>query len=127
MFNVKTRFRLRGFVGGAIAYVLALQLILTAALATQMAFTSSADQVICHSLASDSLTNDRRQPAQPTHHHEACSICAFAACSHLLPPQLAGLLIGPSRATGLFTTTWLDQLPARGHEPRTSQGPPPLV
>lgn len=127
MFSVKTRFWLRSLVGVAVAHVLAIQLILTATLATQMAFTPGADRVICHGLTSDNLTNNRQQPAQQTHHHEACSICAFAASSHVLPPQLPVLLIWPSDATGLFTMAWLDQLPTRGHEPRTSQGPPSFV
>jgi len=125
--GLKTRIWLKKFVGLTIAHVLAVQLILTAALATQMAFVPGDDQAICHSLTHDSPEGDHQQPAQQAHHHEACRICAFAASSHVLSHQLPGLLIWPSRATGLFAAAWLDQLPIRGHEPRTSQGPPPLV
>jgi hypothetical protein len=114
-------------VGVAITHVLALQLILTAALATQMAFVPGGDQAICHSLAPNETTNDEQQPAQQAHHHEACSICAFAAFSHFLPHQLPSLLIWPSRTPQLFATARLDRLPSHGHGPRTSQGPPSIV
>ena len=110
--------------GVAIAHVLAVQLILTSALATQMAFAPGNSQAICHNQASDSLTIDEQNPAQQAHHHEACSICAFAAGPHWLPCQLAGLLVRRSLSTAFFATTRLDQSPTRGHEPRTSQGPP---
>lgn len=113
--------------GVAIAHVLALQLILTSALATQMAFAPGDSRAICHSQASDSLANDEQQPAEPAHHHEACSICAFAGGSHWLPYQPAGLLVWRSPSTALFVTAWLDQYLIRGHEPRTSQGPPQPV
>ena len=94
MLGRKTRVWLRSLVGVAIAHVLALQLILTSALATQMAFAPGDSRAICHSQASDSLANDEQQPAEPANHYEACSICAFAGGSHWLPYQPAGLLVG---------------------------------
>jgi hypothetical protein len=107
--------------------VLALQLILTSALATQMAFVPDNSQAICHNQASDSLASGEQQPAQQSHHHEACSICTFAWGAHWLPCQLAGLLVWRSPSTASFLTAWLDQYSIRGHEPRTSQGPPQAV
>jgi len=127
MLGRKTRFCLRSLVGGVIAHALALQLILTSALATQMAFAPGNSQAICHSQAFDSLAKDKQQPAEQAHHHEACSICAFAGGALWLPCQLAGLLVWRSPSTALFVTAWLDQNPIRGHEPRTSQGPPQRV
>jgi len=114
-------------VGVAIAHALALQLILTSALATQMAFAPGNSQAICQGHASDSFAKDKQQPAEQTHHHDACNICAFAGGAHWLPCQLAGLLVWRSPSTALFVTAWLDQNPIRGHEPRTSQGPPQPV
>jgi hypothetical protein len=114
-------------VGVAIAHVLALQLILTSGLATQMAFAPGNSQAICHNQAPDSLTTDEQNPAKQARHHEACSICAFAAGPHWLPCQLASLLVRRSPSTAVFATTWLNQSPIRGHEPRTSQGLPQPV
>ena len=127
MFGVKTRLWLIKFVGVSIAYVLALQIILTSALATQMTFAPGDGQAICLGQMSAGLTKDVNHPEEKAPHHEACSICAFAAGPHWLPHQLAGLFFWrfPSRA--LFATAWIGQSPARGREPRTSQGPPQLV
>ena len=127
MVGVKTRFWLRSLVGVAIAYVIAFQLIATSALATQMAFASGDNRAICHVQTPDNLTNDEQQPAQQAHHHEACSICAFADGSHWLPYQLASLLVWRSSSTALFVAAWLDQAWIGGHEPRTSRGPPQSV
>ena len=124
MLGRKSRFWLRSVVGVAIAHVLALQLILTSALATQMAFAPGNGQAICYNQASDSLTTDEQNPAKQAKHHEACSICAFAAGPHWLPCHLASLLVRRSPSTAFFATAWVDQPPIRGHEPRTSQGPP---
>ena len=109
--------------GVAIAHVLAIQLILTSALATQMAFTPGDSQAICHNQASNSLTTDE-SPAKQSKHHEACSICAFAAGPHWLLSQLPSLLVWRSPSTANFASVWLDLRPIRGYEPRTSQGPP---
>ena len=107
----------------AIANVLAVQLILTSALATQMAFMPGDRQAICHNQASNSLTTDE-SPAKQSKHHEACSICAFAAGPHWLLSQLPSLLVWRSPSTANFASVWLDLRPIRGYEPRTSQGPP---
>ena len=110
--------------GVAIAHVLALQLILTSALATQMTFAPGDGQTICHNQAVDRLKTDEQNPTKQSKHHEACSVCAFAAGSHWLPLQLPSLLVWRSPSTAIFARAWLDQRPIGGQEPRTSQGPP---
>ncbi|MGY8661797.1 hypothetical protein Q3C01_05435 [Bradyrhizobium sp. UFLA05-109] len=126
MFSAKTKPCLRGLVGITIAHVLAFQLILTAALATQMAFVPDGDQAICHNVSTGGTNNDTH-PAQPVNDHETCGICVFAACSSVVVAQQQMLVVWPSRAITLRANCWTDNTPQRRHEPRSSQGPPPIV
>jgi hypothetical protein len=119
---------LRGTLGAALAYVLAIQLILTAALSTQMVIVASGDlQAICHSTGTSSPADNQDNPAQSDDHHKACRICAFATCTPSLSGTYAVLLVWPYWIAAPRVAARTSYFALERHEPRSSQGPPAVV
>jgi hypothetical protein len=123
--SVRTKSLLKGAVGVATAYLFALQLILAAAVATQMAAPNEL-QAICHGVEAAAPTVPEKGPVQADH-HVGCPICAFASGIPPLPDSRPSLpnrrsLEKPATAIFLFRKS-----SRRQHEPRSSQGPPPVV
>lgn len=119
--------RSRGFAAAAmaVATLLALQLIISSAIASQMQaanllFGTAEGQVIC---LSDHSQADSQQPA-PAAHKTTCDICAFAAQSGTAAAPLLALL--PSlvmHAAEMPLPRALRQTSER-YEPRLTRGPP---
>jgi len=124
--GTRTRSLLRGMVGVATAYLFAIQLIFTAAVASQMAVQSEA-QAICHDVEAAGPAVPPKAPAQSTDHRGGCPICALASSVPPLPDATPSLQNRPSLEISKITPAWTAKSPTRLHEPRSSQGPPPTA
>ncbi|MBV9566281.1 MAG: hypothetical protein JOY90_38425 [Bradyrhizobium sp.] len=122
--NVKAKSWLSGVVGATIAYVLAIQLVLSAAMSTQMVFAADDQRPTCHSLMTIIPADDRNTPVQPDDHHQACPICAFAAGTPMLSSAVASLTVRPSPIAAILSLAPVNHSALERHEPRCSQGPP---
>ena len=126
MVGIRTESLLRAVIGVATAYLFALQLILAAAFATQMAVPGEL-QAICHGVEVVLPDVPQKTPAQSADHHIGCPICAFASSVPPLPNAFRGLPNRPSLEIPAITTAWFAKSAGKQHEPRSSQGPPPVV
>lgn len=109
----------------AVAILLALQLIVTSAIASQMQatnllFGTAEGRIIC---LSDHAQADNQLPA-PAAHKPTCDICAFAAQSGMAAaPRFALLPSLVIHAAEMPLPRALRQISER-HEPRLTRGPP---
>ena len=126
MVGVRTKSLLKGVVGVATAYLFAIQLILAAVVATQMAVPGELD-AICHNVEAAGSNAPQKPPAQSPDHHTGCPICAFASGVPPLPDASPSLQNQPALEISAITTAWLAISSGRQHEPRSSQGPPATV
>jgi hypothetical protein len=115
---------LRGAIGTATAFVLALQMLLAGMLATQMAVAGPADPfVICY--GSGHGGDDAQPGSSGTRvHHASCVICAFASAAPPVADVVQSLAV--MVATQVVVSPCVPALPSasRHHDPRSSQGPP---
>jgi len=119
--------RSRGFVAGAVALalLLALQLLITSAIASRMEgtnllFGAAEGQVLCLEGHSEG------DGSQPSHlvHKNVCDACAFAAqAGTVASPQQVRLPGLAFHAAAMPLPRALLPTPAR-HEPRSTRGPP---
>jgi hypothetical protein len=112
---------LRALVGVAAGYALAVQLLLTGILATQMTAGASADPfVIC---LSDGTSPDSPHGNNGTA-HQTCAICTLASAAPLLPHAATPTVVRIETAV-VFVASAQSVANVRGrHNPRSSQGPP---
>ena len=117
---------LRGAVGIAISYALALQLLLAGAVATRMALADPANPVeLCTSDGTGHVPSDDSGKSSGVILHQTCAVCALAAHS----PPLASSPSQPAFDAMLAKTEpWPAAIripgPDERHHPRSSQGPP---
>jgi hypothetical protein len=126
VFSVRTKSLLRGVVGVVTGYLFAIQLILAGAVATQMAAPSEL-QAICHGVDAAVSGVPQKTPAQSADHHVGCPICAFSSGIPPLPDTSPILPNRRSLENPTTTISWFTKSSRRQHEPRSSQGPPPVV
>lgn len=125
MFGLGNR-RLRGAVGIAVSYALALQLLLAGVVATRMALADPANPFeICVSGNVEHMPGDASGKSSGAVIHQQCVVCALAAYA----PPLADAPSQPAFDATLFNTEpWsvAPQTPGSDerHQPRSSQGPP---
>ena len=119
--------RTRGFAAGilAAAFLLASQIILSSAIASQMEaldlILGSADQAIC---ASDSGQSDHTSPGSSALHKKVCDICAFAAQSGVAPASAFALVVRLESTPATDDPQPSVILSRQTHEPRLTRGPP---
>ena len=126
MLSVRTRSWLKGAVGVATGYLFAIQLILATVVATQMAVPSEL-QAICHGVEAAIPAIPQKAPSQPADHHLGCPVCAFASSSPPLQESSQSLPNRRSLENPTTITAWFTESSRRQYEPRSSQGPPPVV
>jgi len=124
--RVRQKTLLKQVVGVAAAYLFAIQVIFVGALAAQMVAATD-PQVICHSTEAALPVGTQKTPAQPAGHHSGCPICAFAGSVPPLPGAVPEALIRSPLEIASRASVWLARSSSKQHEPRSSQGPPPLV
>ena len=127
MFKVIVKSGLKGVVGASVAYVLAIQLILTAALSTQMIVASADAQSICHDVVGSRADDGHGTPAQSGDQNDNCRICLFAAAASVVHDAAPIPLVGVFSQTANPVVAWISTPAARPHEPRSSRGPPGIV
>ena len=128
MFKIAVKSWMKGMAAVAIAYVLAIQLIFTAAISTQMVVAPADVQTICHDALGSPADDERKAPVQSTDHEDKCRICVFAtAASAALPGAASIPLVWLFSQTTILAVASSFELTARLHEPRSSQGPPGIV
>jgi hypothetical protein len=112
----------RGAVGVAAAFVLALQMLLAGMLATQMAVAAPASPfVVCYGEGHGTVSDS---PSKPAIHHASCAVCTLASFAAPVPEAAASLV---AIATGHAVVQPLRSVSPRAdrhHTPRSSQGPP---
>ena len=117
----------RGFAAGvlAAAFLLASQIIVSSAIASQMEaldlILGSADQAIC---ASDTGQSDHASPGSSALHKKFCDICAFAAQSGVPPATAVALVVRLEPTTAVEDPQSPAILSRQTHEPRLTRGPP---
>jgi hypothetical protein len=117
---------LRAMVAIAAAYGLALQMLLSALAATQMAAADplGAAGPICHASASAPASGrDGGSPAS----HTACSACTLAGAAPPLPDAAEPIPVQPAAATRYLLAHTSRLAAKRRHEPQSPQGPPQIA
>ena len=114
-------------VGGATAYVFAIQIVLAVSLASQMAVDHGDAHAICHSLGLDGATRKQDEPSNRPDRHALCGICTIAAYVPILYEAPSGLMVWPRQFAVRVTEFDGPAFSIRRHEPRSSQGPPLAV
>lgn len=114
---------LKGAIGTATAFVLALQVLLAGVLASEMAAAGPADAfVICYG---NGHAGDAPSPDPARVHHATCVVCAFAPVA-APPAEIVQAFAVDSVGQPVVRRPML--VPAlttrRHHDPRSSQGPP---
>jgi len=127
VFKVIVKSGLKGVVGASVAYVLAIQLILTAALSTQMIVASADAQSICHDVVGSRADDGYGAPAQSGDENDKCRICLFATAASAVQGAAPIPLVGVFSQTANPGVAWISTPAARPHEPRSSRGPPGIV
>lgn len=123
----RKRGRISEVLGAALAYVFALQLFLSAAVATQMAVGDAAASPFTICYGASSSQSDDGNPAPSVHHHEACAICAFASVTPTLSGFCASIIVHVFQSQSAFKIAQAATPATKQNDPRTSRGPPSLT
>lgn len=129
--DISRRSMWRQAIGLTVAYVFAIQTVLTALVATQHTFTPADDafSILCLNTtdSGDTGTGPAHEPGKPATPGMQCAICASAMAHHavVLP---AAVFLAPA-ASIVVTLPDVETRAASGkpQSPRLSQGPPATV
>ena len=105
----------------ALAHFVAIQLVLGAAVAVQMASLAPAEATALCAEAHGGQPGDN---GQGNVHHDICMACAFTAHATPLPGAITVAYDGRTFALALQPAPLAPAAVAQQHDPRTSQGPP---
>jgi hypothetical protein len=116
------RHGLRGTVGVAAAFVLALQMLLAGVLATQMAVAAPAGpSAICYG---EGHGTDSDSPSKSRIYHASCAVCTLASFAPPVPDAAPSLTVVATVHAVVHPLRNVSPLADRHHDPRSSQGPP---
>ena len=105
----------------ALAHFVAIQLVLGAAVAVQMASIAPAEAT---ALCAEGHGGQPGDTGQGNVHHDICMACAFTAHATPLPGAISVTYDGRAFALTLQPASTARVTIAQQHDPRTSQGPP---
>lgn len=125
---MRQKHKLRTWIGALAAYAFAVQMLLTAAVATRMAVATTSDSfAICHTVSDDASTQPQ-SPGNPTHAvHHPCIICSFAAAGALPASQATIAFARIDTVAVVWHARWTPVFLGKQRTPQIPQGPPQLA